>query len=666
MADMFSGERLRADLRGLQRLCAEMRPPAGGDAESEAVAAAKSTPLPLCLNAELLLAVHERRVLQAAIFRRPHIVAVKTQRADYSGIEKVGRGKYHHGFPPQPASRKGESFPPRLGRWACPVSRTLLAGGLLLRALEALPWGSACSASVSPLPPCGCVSRPARLSAAPLVALLWEQVCRLKVCAPPAAPAAAAPQCSTRRPSCRTLLSLPYPQAQARRSQAGDAPDPDGGAAVAVRPSRGYSSCAAQTEASCLRRCEACCVAEAAVKSLVEAFCAKLEDPAVAERRSQVEASLCPGRLSQWGAMRALTSALCSDLDAVLCSKGAALAAVEVERSAVREAEREAQRLVHLADRRAEQGVVLLEAEKERAIAEEANRAASKRVSELEAQGETPPKCGQKRRQISLECRHVKQTERSRIEELGRVRKAEEAARGRAAELQGQLQATRQALEEANARLRHAEEELRRSKLHAETVAEALKAEQSRLRKQVKQSQERHALLLKYPDLHGPLQPLQHEAGDPVLDMECQVQANEVRMSLLTTQNERLRATIAKLRVLAASGRPPTRNHSRRALYSQGGLASRLVSADIRVVTVPVSIITARHSSSQPEEDRLVYSDILSSITLALLAVLFNPALRPPPTPSPPPLRPSVPLTSWCCRYLTLPSSALGVGTQIP
>ena len=53
------------------------------------------------------------------------------------------------------------------------------------------------------------------------------------------------------------------------------------------------------------------------------------------------------------------------------------------------------------------------------------------------------------------------------------------------------------------------------------------------------------------------------EAGDPVVDMECQVRANEVRVALLTKQNERLRATIAKLRALAASGRPPTRNHSR-------------------------------------------------------------------------------------------------------
>lgn len=71
------------------------------------------------------------------------------------------------------------------------------------------------------------------------------------------------------------------------------------------------------------------------------------------------------------------------------------------------------------------------------------------------------------------------------------------------------------------------------------------------------------------------------------MDMECQVRANEVRVALLTKQNERLRATIAKLRALAASGRPPTRNHSRSvsgnsdiAVMGQGGAGMDVTSLE--------------------------------------------------------------------------------------
>ena len=54
--------------------------------------------------------------------------------------------------------------------------------------------------------------------------------------------------------------------------------------------------------------------------------------------RTAVAATLCSSSLSQWGAIRALTAALCRDLDAALCARGAALAGLELERAAARQA----------------------------------------------------------------------------------------------------------------------------------------------------------------------------------------------------------------------------------------------------------------------------------------------------------------------------------------
>ncbi|KAM6377518.1 coiled-coil domain-containing protein 157 isoform 2-T2 [Pluvialis apricaria] len=88
---------------------------------------------------------------------------------------------------------------------------------------------------------------------------------------------------------------------------------------------------------------------------------------------------------------------------------------------------------------------------------------------------------------------------------------------------------------------------LQREKLNLEQSVSELQANVSRLEEQARELKERERLLVFFPELHIPTETQFQSTGNFIEDMEKQLQANSIRISVLEQENMRLRSALAKL-----------------------------------------------------------------------------------------------------------------------
>ncbi|KFV55688.1 Coiled-coil domain-containing protein 157, partial [Gavia stellata] len=96
---------------------------------------------------------------------------------------------------------------------------------------------------------------------------------------------------------------------------------------------------------------------------------------------------------------------------------------------------------------------------------------------------------------------------------------------------------------------------LQREKLSLEqsSVLE-VQANVSKLEEQAQKLKERERLLVLFPDLHIPTETQFESTGSLTEDMENQLQANSIRISVLEEENARLKSALAKLKAAAKQG----------------------------------------------------------------------------------------------------------------
>ncbi|XP_064322072.1 coiled-coil domain-containing protein 157 isoform X2 [Phalacrocorax carbo] len=95
---------------------------------------------------------------------------------------------------------------------------------------------------------------------------------------------------------------------------------------------------------------------------------------------------------------------------------------------------------------------------------------------------------------------------------------------------------------------------LQREKLSLEQSVLELQANISKLEEQTQELKERERLLVFFPELHIPAETQFESTGSLTEDMEKQLQANSIRISVLEQENVRLRSALAKVKVAAEQG----------------------------------------------------------------------------------------------------------------
>ncbi|KFW65057.1 Coiled-coil domain-containing protein 157, partial [Pygoscelis adeliae] len=95
---------------------------------------------------------------------------------------------------------------------------------------------------------------------------------------------------------------------------------------------------------------------------------------------------------------------------------------------------------------------------------------------------------------------------------------------------------------------------LRQEKLSLEQSVSALQANVSKLEEQARELKERERLLVFFPELHVPTEMQFESSGSLTEDMEKQLQANSIRISVLEQENARLRSALAKVKAAAEQG----------------------------------------------------------------------------------------------------------------
>ncbi|KAJ6659036.1 hypothetical protein lerEdw1_019338 [Lerista edwardsae] len=114
-----------------------------------------------------------------------------------------------------------------------------------------------------------------------------------------------------------------------------------------------------------------------------------------------------------------------------------------------------------------------------------------------------------------------------------------------------ELQQTQAEKREVQRRLEAQQELTQRAeeeKLSLEQSVSALQKTVSELSKLVQEHKEREKLLVSFPDLHMPVEAQFESTGNIIEDMEKQLQANNIRISVLEEENSRLRTNVAKLK----------------------------------------------------------------------------------------------------------------------
>ncbi|NXR04215.1 CC157 protein, partial [Sagittarius serpentarius] len=116
-----------------------------------------------------------------------------------------------------------------------------------------------------------------------------------------------------------------------------------------------------------------------------------------------------------------------------------------------------------------------------------------------------------------------------------------------------ELQASLGEAEEDKARLAEQLEESREQS-GQRLRAQQLQANVSKLEEQARELRERERLLVFFPELHIPAETQFESTGSLTKDMEKQLQANSIRISVLEQENARLRSALAKVKAAAEQG----------------------------------------------------------------------------------------------------------------
>ncbi|NXJ32894.1 CC157 protein, partial [Ciconia maguari] len=114
-----------------------------------------------------------------------------------------------------------------------------------------------------------------------------------------------------------------------------------------------------------------------------------------------------------------------------------------------------------------------------------------------------------------------------------------------------ELQASLGEAEEDKARL---VEQLEESREQSGQQLRAQQANVSKLEEQARELKERERLLVFFPELHVPAETQFESTGSLTEDMEKQLQANSIRISVLEQENARLRSALAKVKAAAEQG----------------------------------------------------------------------------------------------------------------
>ncbi|XP_033030827.1 coiled-coil domain-containing protein 157-like [Lacerta agilis] len=99
-------------------------------------------------------------------------------------------------------------------------------------------------------------------------------------------------------------------------------------------------------------------------------------------------------------------------------------------------------------------------------------------------------------------------------------------------------------------------EQAQKEKLSLEQHVSELQTTVSELRELVEELKDRERLLVFFPDLHMPVEAQFERTGDVMEDMGKQLQANNIRISILEEENTRLRSAVAKMREAAQQEGP--------------------------------------------------------------------------------------------------------------
>uniref|UniRef100_A0A8D0HND4 Coiled-coil domain containing 157 n=1 Tax=Sphenodon punctatus TaxID=8508 RepID=A0A8D0HND4_SPHPU len=140
---------------------------------------------------------------------------------------------------------------------------------------------------------------------------------------------------------------------------------------------------------------------------------------------------------------------------------------------------------------------------------------------------------------------------------------------------------------------------LQQEKLSLEQSASELHRNVSALEVAIQELKERERLLVSFPDLHIPVETQFESTGNIAEDMEKQLQANNIRISILEQENSRLRTALAKMREAAQQGvlkvsLAPRQSPVQGVLPSNGGLVSQchnrtpLDSGDALIISSPL------------------------------------------------------------------------------
>ncbi|XP_074700381.1 coiled-coil domain-containing protein 157 isoform X1 [Strix aluco] len=160
------------------------------------------------------------------------------------------------------------------------------------------------------------------------------------------------------------------------------------------------------------------------------------------------------------------------------------------------------------------------------------------------------------RHQESLQAKQ--KTLLQQLDSLDQEREELQASLGEAEEDRARLaEQLEESREQSGQQLRAQQElldTLQREKLSLEQSVSELQANVSKLEEQLQELKERERLLVFFPELHIPTETQFESTGSLTEDMEKQLKANSLRISMLEQENMRLRSAIAKVKAAAEQG----------------------------------------------------------------------------------------------------------------
>ncbi|XP_077165041.1 coiled-coil domain-containing protein 157 isoform X2 [Paroedura picta] len=146
---------------------------------------------------------------------------------------------------------------------------------------------------------------------------------------------------------------------------------------------------------------------------------------------------------------------------------------------------------------------------------------------------------------LDQECEQLKTNLADREDDMYVLQEQVKGLQEEKQQIQDQMKAQQELLERAQQEKQSMEQSI--SELH-KTVSQLGDVNQ--------QLKERERLLVSFPDLHLPVETQFESTGDIMEDMGKQLQANNIRISVLEEENTRLRTAVAKMKELAQQEAP--------------------------------------------------------------------------------------------------------------